>query len=269
LVAVDASALVIQTDMEGRIMEVNKKFSSIVKKHRDELIGTYLRNIFVFNVEADEYYNLLHELKQGKLINRNEVLEFEDGNKVFLVLNYSPILDREGKPYKVLGIATNITDKIVLEDSVTKKELEVREVEYQLAQFDQFIDSGFIKCELTSECVLVSTNENYAEVTGYTSKESLGKDYRTFLKPDELKQFELIWTEVLKDKPYKAVIKRTMPAGDEHWLMASFMPFKNKSEKISRVVIVAQDITEKKLKYQVLEEANKEIERLKGIQTQS
>ena len=89
------------------------------------------------------------------------------------------------------------------------------------------------------------------------------------MKPDELKQFDLIWTEVLKDKPYKSVIKRTMPAGDERWLMASFMPFKDKSEKITKVILVAQDITEKRLKYQVLEEANKEIERLKAIQNQS
>lgn len=269
LVAVDASALVIQTDMEGRIMEVNKKFSFIVKKHRDELIGTYLRNIFTFNVEIDEYYNLLLDLKQGKLINRNEILDFEDGSKVYLVLNYSPILDRDGKPYKVLGIATNITDKIVLENSISKKDIELGEMEYHLTHFDQLIDSGFIRSELSAECILMKANDNFTEVTGFTSKESIGKDYRKFLKPDELKQFELIWNEVLKDKPYKAVIKRTMPAGDEHWLMASFIPFKNKSGKITKVILVAQDITEKKLKYQVLEEANKEIERLKGMQNQS
>lgn len=269
LVAVDASALVIQTDMEGRITEVNKKFSSIVKKQRDELIGAYLRNIFIFNVEIDEYYNLLHELKQGKLINRNEILEFDDGSKVYLVLNYSPILDREGKPYKVLGIATNITDKIVLENSISTKEREVSEMEYHLTHFNKLIDSGFIRCELSSECILISVNENYTETTGYTLNESVGKDYRKFLKPDELKQFELIWAEVLKDKSYKAVIKRTMPAGDEHWLMTSFIPFKNKMGEITKIIFVAQDITEKKLKYQVLEEANKEIERLKGMKNQS
>ena len=269
LVAVDASALVIQTDMEGRIMEVNKKFSSIVKKNRDELIGTYLRNIFVFNVENDEYYNLLLDLKQGKLINRNEILDFEDGSKVYLILNYSPILDRDGKPYKVLGIATNITDKIVLENSISKKDIELGEMEYHLTHFDQLMDSGFIRSELSADGILISANDNFTEVTGYTLKESIGKDYRKFLKPDELKQFELIWNEVLKDKPYKAVVKRTMPAGDEHWLMASFIPFKNKSGKITKVILVAQDITEKKLKYQVLEEANKEIERLKGMQNQS
>jgi methyl-accepting chemotaxis protein len=249
-------------------MEVNKKFSSIVKKHRDELIGSYLRNIFMFNVETDEYYNLLLELKQGKLINRNEILEFEDGNKVFLVLNYSPILDREGKPYKVLGIATNITDKIVLENSISKMDVELHEMEYHLTHFDELIDSGFVRCELDSEGIILVANDNYTEVTGYTPKESTGIDYRKFLKPDELKQFELIWNEVLKDKPYQAVVKRTMPAGDEHWLMTSFMPFKNKLGKITKVVLVAQDITEKKLKYQVLEEANKEIERLRGKETQ-
>ncbi len=268
LVAVDASALVIQTDMEGRIIEVNKKFASIVKMVRDELVGTYLRSIFVFNAETDEYYNLLSELKHGKIINRNEILEFADCSKEYLVLNYSPILDIDGKPYKVLGIATNITDKIVLEKAISNKDNELHDMEYHLSHFNQLIDAGFIKCELSADGIVINANENYAQISGYTIQESLNTDYRSFLKPDELNQFELIWTEVLKDKPSKIVVKRTSPVGDEHWLMASFVPFKNKLGEITKVMLVAQDITEKKLRYQVLEEANKEIERLKGMQNQ-
>jgi hypothetical protein len=76
----------------------------------------------------------------------------------------------------------------------------------------------------------------------------------------------LIITEVLKDKTYKGVIKRTKPTGEEIWLMTSFVPFKDKNGSIEKIYLVAQDVTEKKLKYQVLEDANKEIERLKGLQ---
>ena len=70
---------------------------------------------------------------------------------------------------------------------------------------------------------------------------------------------------MLKDKTYKGVIKRTKPTGEEVWLMTSFVPLKNKKDNIEKVYLFAQDVTEKKLKYQVLEDANKEIERLKGL----
>ena len=48
--------------------------------------------------------------------------------------------------------------------------------------------------------------------------------------------------------------------------MTSFVPYKDKKGTIEKIYLLAQDVTEKKLKYQVLEDANKEIERLWGLQ---
>jgi PAS domain S-box-containing protein len=262
--AVDASALVIQTDMDGRIMEVNKKFSNIVKMNRDELIGRYLKSIFMFNAESDEFYNLLNDLKKGKIVTRSEETHPES-HQVFLQVHYSPILDHDGNPYKVLGIATNITGHRLLEQTLNEKDETLSELDFFFNQYKSFIKEGFIVCELSLDAIITDVNENYAEITGYHVEELIGKNYRKFLRQDELKQFETIWTEVLKDKTYKGVIKRTKPTGDESWLMTSFVPFKDKKDAIVKVYLLAQDVTEKKLKYQVLEEANKEIDRLRGL----
>jgi PAS domain S-box-containing protein len=267
--AVDASALVIQTDMEGRVIEVNKKFASIIKMHRDELIGKYLKNTFIFNTEADEFYNLLHELKSGKVITRDELIQPDENHKVYLEMHYSPILGHDGKPYKVLGIATNITEHKLLEQTLKSKEEELIQLDATFDNFKEIIKQGFIVCELAPDLTIAEVNDYYAEITGYHVDELVGKDYRKFLRPDELKQFEVIWSEVLKDKDYKGVIKRTKPTGDENWLMTSIIPLKDNKGTIKRIYLLAHDITEKKLKYQVLEEANKEIERLKGLQNQS
>jgi PAS domain S-box-containing protein len=267
--AVDASALVIQTDMEGRVIEVNKKFAAIIKMHRDELIGKYLKNTFVFNSEIDEFYNLLHELKLGRVITRNELIQSDENHRIYLEMHYSPILAHDGKPYKVLGIATNITEHKVLEQTLKAKEEELTQLDAAFDNFREIIIQGFLVCELSPELIILEVNEYYAEVTGYHMEELIGKDYRKFLRPDELKQFEIIWSEVQKDKTYKGVIKRTKPTGDESWLMTSLIPYKNSKGVIERIYLLAHDITEKRLKYQVLEEANKEIERLKGLQSQA
>jgi PAS domain-containing protein len=79
----------------------------------------------------------------------------------------------------------------------------------------------------------------------------------------EREQFEKIWTDILKDKPYSGVIRRTKPAGEEIWIMSTFTPVKDENGVIFKIFFLGQDITEKKLKYQLLEEANREIERLK------
>jgi PAS domain S-box-containing protein len=262
--AIDSSALVIQTDMDGRIIEVNRKFASAVKINRDEAIGRYLRNIFNFDAETEEFYNLLKELKAGKTITRTEHI-FDEKEPIYLEIHYTPILNYDHIPYKVLGIATNISSIRHLEQALSKREEAYKNQSFFFNQFKDVVHHSFMICELLPNCTIVDTNENYQDVMGYKAEELQNKDYRSFLQIDESKQFEVIWAEVMKDKPYRGVLKRTRPTGEINWLMSSIVPHKDKSDNIDKVFIMAQDITEKKLKYHVLEEANKEIERLKGL----
>jgi hypothetical protein len=45
--------------------------------------------------------------------------------------------------------------------------------------------------------------------------------------------------------------------------MSTFTPVKDENGNVFKVFFLGQDITERKLKYQLLEEANKEIDRLR------
>jgi methyl-accepting chemotaxis protein len=112
---------------------------------------------------------------------------------------------------------------------------------------------------------ILEINENFEKITGYTRKEMTGKNNRIFLQRLEKEQFEKIWADIIKDKPYSGTIRRTKPAGEEVWIMSTFTPVKDENGLIFKVYFLGQDITEKKLKYQLLEEANREIERLKNL----
>jgi PAS domain S-box-containing protein len=261
--AVDASALVLQTDLEGRVIEVNRKFATALKLHRDEIIGKTLRSIFVFKTESEEFYRLLQDLKSGKIITRSEEHTTADNTVIYLEIHYSPILDSDGNPYKVLGIATNVSAYRELEKTLTKKDEVLKNVDLNYNQLKDIVQNGFVVCELLPNGTIIDVNKNYIELTGYHKTEVLNQDYRKFLDAEELKQFDMIWTEVLKDKPYQGVMKRTKPTGDSFWMMTSLIPNRDKNGNINKVYLMAQDVTEKKLKYQVLEEANKEIDRLR------
>lgn len=266
--AVDSASLVIQTDMDGRIIEINNKFSQAIKMRKDELLGRYLKNVFIFNAQTDDFYNLIRDLKQGRTITRQEQYEITEDISLYFEMNYSPISDRDGKPYKVLAIASNLTHSKNLEKEINEKTGTLNKLSFEYNQFIDLISEGFIHCILSPDGTIIKVNQNYLDTTGYNADEVFESNYKKFLRPDELKQFELIWSEIAKDKTYQGVMKRTTPTGEEHWLMANIIPFKNEKDVIVNVHFFAQDITEKKLKYQVLEEANKEIERLKGLQKQ-
>jgi PAS domain S-box-containing protein len=263
--AVDSSSLVIQTDMEGRIIEANKKFSSSIDQKRDNLIGRYLKHIFIYDPLSDEYSNLIQSIKEGKSITRSETVLIDEEHKLVFDVHYSPIADQEGRPYKILCIASDLTHSKQLESVISQKDKEISTLNNSFNQFFGIVSEGFLMCVLAPDTTIIEINTNYTDTVGYTAEECIGSSYRKFLKADELKQFELIWIELQKSKPFNGVIKRTTPTGEEHWLMSSFIPLMSTDGNLEKIYYLSQNITEKKLKYQVLEEANKEIERLKGL----
>ena len=113
-------------------------------------------------------------------------------------------------------------------------------------------------------CGQGKVDAQFEHITGYTEKEMLAKNNRVFLHRVEKEQFDKIWEDILKDKPYSGVIRRTKPTGEEVWIMSTFTPVIDENGNIFKVIFLGQDITERKLKYQLLEEANREIDRLRN-----
>jgi methyl-accepting chemotaxis protein len=128
---------------------------------------------------------------------------------------------------------------------------------------NEAVNASIIKCELDAEGIITDLNQNFSDASGYSRKEMIGRNYRLFLKDIEKDQFEKIWLEVHKEKTYEGVMRRTKPTGEETWLMSTFSPVKDEHGQIYKIYFLALDITEKKLKYQLLEDANNEVERLR------
>lgn len=264
LSAIDSSSMVMELDMDGKITEVNSNYCSVLRCYHEDLLGKNIRAICYFNPQSEDYQNLWSELRSGRSITREEEVHFNN-KTFFLTQNYSPIFDQDRIPYKVLVIAINKTEKITLEDNLSGLNQLINSKQMELSSISSVIDKALIFAELSPDGTILKANRNYLEVTGYLEKEVIHKNARFFLKPEELRQFDLIWGEVEKGKEHKGVVRRTKPTGEEYWLMSAAIPVLDERGHVRCIYFIAQDITEKKLKYQVLEEANKEIERLKTL----
>jgi methyl-accepting chemotaxis protein len=183
--------------------------------------------------------------------------------EIWLEETFSAVLDKEGKPIKILNIARDITETKKQQEALIKQAGEIKRKGAEMESFSIAVDNSMIQCEMSAEGDILSANSNFIEITGYSKKELVGKNNRIFLKGTEKEQFEKIWEEITKRKTYSGVIRRTKPNGEEVWLMANFSPVTDESGSIYKVFFLAQDVTEKRLKYQLLEEANKEIESLR------
>ena len=260
--AIHNSSLVAEYNMEEELISINDKFQSLLEFQRTQLLGKKHHEIIDVSRHTDSHKQFWQDIRDGKTLSRIDKITTITGQDVWLRQTFTPILDKDGEPFKVLNIANDITDTIRQQESLEKQANEITRKNIEMGSFSDAVDLALIKCIYSPAGQILEVNENFENASGYTGKEMIGKNNRAFLQRAEKEQFEKIWDEILKDKPYSGVIRRTKPTGEEVWIMSTFTPVKDENGNIYKVFLLGQDITERKLKYQLLEEANKEIDRL-------
>ena len=262
--AINHSTLVAEMGLNGRFTSINDQFLMLLESQEDQVLGKLHSDFALVDRTSEEYKAFWASLKGGKSVSNTERYRLFSGEEVWLQQTFTPIINNEGRVNRILNIAMNITGERTLQEQLRTRELEITRKGLDMQTLNQAVNASLIKCELDAEGIIMLVNDNYCEVSGYSRKELLGRNYRLFLKDMEKEQFEKIWSEVLKEKVYEGSIRRSKPTGEELWLVSTFSPVKDEAGVIYKVYFMGMDITEKKLKYQLLEEANLEIERLKS-----
>ncbi|NJO90366.1 MAG: PAS domain-containing protein [Chloroflexia bacterium] len=110
--ALNKVALIAEFDMQGRLIEINNDFLRLLNKTKDEMIGTFQG---AFAITKEDRRNLFrdfwNDLRRGMIKKTTQHLKINEKD-IFLSEAYTPIMDKEGKPYKVLNISIDITESI-------------------------------------------------------------------------------------------------------------------------------------------------------------
>ncbi len=113
LKALDSSMARIEFSMDGVILNANSNFLDLLGYRLDEVVGKHHR-IFVTPDyrESDEYREFWTILNQGKFHQEDYLRIRKDGREVWIQATYNPVMDDNGKPFKVVKYATDITERI-------------------------------------------------------------------------------------------------------------------------------------------------------------
>lgn len=112
--AIDRSQAIIHFDLEGNILEANENFLQAMGYSLDEVKGKH-HSIFVDNEYSlsREYKEFWADLKQGLYKTAEYRRIDKHGKDVWIQASYNPIYDLNGKPYKVIKYASDITAKVL------------------------------------------------------------------------------------------------------------------------------------------------------------
>ena len=126
--AINKSNAVIEFDLDGKIMFANDLFlktmgyKTIEEGGLDEIVGKHHR-IFVSEgySNSEEYKEFWGTLKSGVYVSGEFERQSKNGDTVWLQASYNPIIDFNGKPYKIMKIAQDITNTVEQRQEIDKK----------------------------------------------------------------------------------------------------------------------------------------------------
>lgn len=131
LAALNRSSAVIEFSLDGIILNANDNFLKGMSYSKSQIIGKHHR---VFcdpkEVESQKYQDFWHKLRSGKFVSDRFKRFDSKGNVVWLEASYNPVHNDSGKLYKVIKLATVITEQMEREFAIS----ETSEIAYDISK---------------------------------------------------------------------------------------------------------------------------------------
>lgn len=231
--AISKLQAVVEFDLMGNILKVNDNFEKVTGYQANEIIGKH-HSIFVDNnyKASAEYKAFWEKLARGEPDANVYKRLAKGGKEVWLQATYNPIYDMNGKLFKVVKYATDVTKYKMLD----------ADNEGQLAS----INRSMAVIEFSMDGKVTKVNNKFTELTGYSKNEIVGQHHSMFVDQayKASAEYKTFW-EKLNHGDYDAgVYKRIDKSGNEIWLQASYNPISDMNGKPFKVVKFAIDITD-------------------------
>ncbi|WP_145927775.1 methyl-accepting chemotaxis protein [Bradyrhizobium neotropicale] len=104
--------------------------------------------------------------------------------------------------------------------------------------------------EFAMDGTVLDANQNFLGALGYSREEINGKKHAMFMPADQRDgaEYKAFWTQLNRGEAQAGEFKRIAKGGREVWIEASYNPVLDGAGKPVKVVKIATDITEKKIR---------------------
>lgn len=231
--AIGRSQAVIEFSLDGKVITANENFLKTLGYSLDEIVGKH-HSIFVDpkEVKTTDYRSLWDKLNRGEFDAGKYKRITKNGDDIWIQAAYNPLFDLEGKPYKIVKFATDITD---IEKETNETNAKVNAISKSQAVIEFELDG-----------TVIDANDLFLSVLGYSRDEIIGKHHRMFCDPSfsNSSDYQAHWERLRNGDFIEGHFQRVAKNGDPVWIQASYNPLLDLDGKPYKVVKFASDVTQ-------------------------
>jgi len=245
--AIGRSQGVIELDLEGYIIKVNKTYCDMLGYQEKDLLDNHVSMLLDSTfANSPAYKDLWNNLISGGVDSGQYKCIGKGGKEVWIQASYNPIKDENGKIIKIVNYTIDITEeKLTASDNASQIDA-INKVQ------------GVIEFDLTGK--IISVNDNFAAVTGYSKEEIIGNHHSMFVDATHKASAEnkKFWEDLASGLKNEGQFRRFAKGGKEIWIQALYAPILDLNGKPHKVMKFASDITEQHNAASALERAVEE-----------
>lgn len=282
--ALNNSAIVSETDTQGRIISVNEQFLRISKYSREELINQNHR-LFKSGHQPDHIFETLWEsLTKGQVWKGEFKNRAKDSSYFWVSATITPVFEDE-TIVRYICISFNISSQKLQDEQLraalqlsqaqeaelrlnteelNKTQMEMRKTQIELrGQIDAINNAGIVaETDLRGNITFV--NDAFCQISKYSREDLLRKNHRTLKSGEHSDEFyTAIWNDISKGNVWSGTFKNRANDGSFYWVHTTITPVLGFDAKPIKYISVSFDTTtlvlqEEKLKASLINSLNQE-----------
>lgn len=233
IAAINRSQAVIEFDMSGSIITANDQFLAVSGYELAEIQGRHHRMFCETEFAGSaEYATFWERLSRGEYLSGEFKRLRKGGEELWIQASYNPILGTDGKPLKVVKIASDVTHA---KNESNEFHAKVEAIGRALAVIEFDLDGK-----------VLFANANFLHTMGFSLREIVGQHHSMFCSPDytRTREYADFWLKLNRGEYHAGRFHRVGKYDRDVWIQATYNPILDLRGNPVRIVKYAFDITD-------------------------
>jgi diguanylate cyclase (GGDEF)-like protein/PAS domain S-box-containing protein len=230
--AIHRSQMTMEFELDGTIRTANARALEVLGYSLDDLWGRHHRMLVPEAMRcSEEYAAFWASLSRGDYVSGCFQRLSRDGRDLWIQATYSPIFDSDGRPWKIVKYATDVTAE-TCQRAIFEGQIAAIARTQATAEFDL-------------EGNLLAANEHFLSLTGYTLDELKGRHQSLLAQNRDASSgvYDELWSALRRGEHRRGDFLHRRKDGASLWITAAFHPILDPAGRPLRVLQYATDAT--------------------------